>query len=213
MTRNKDSDSEEGLCSREMCYKGPNYDSHRPYYEKPNLSYSTLIAQAISESPERKLTLKEIYEWIMSKYPFFENQKGNWQNSIRHNLSLNKAFFKVPRSQSNPGKGSFWCVDEELFLVSNKIKNKRIKRSTRSAPDPYNFEAHGGMSSVREILEQNERPRESYENGKVFIRKGESISFNGDLQSPNLYFDGSPQQDSSYFNEDSIYSDNMFKFT
>ncbi|ORX44076.1 winged helix DNA-binding domain-containing protein, partial [Hesseltinella vesiculosa] len=62
---------------------------------KPPYSYATLIKYAIENSPDRKLTLSEIYQW----------------NSIRHNLSLNKNFVRVPRPINEPGKGSYWTVD------------------------------------------------------------------------------------------------------
>ncbi|BGP32337.1 Pre-rRNA-processing protein fhl1 [Rhodotorula toruloides] len=79
---------------------------------KPPYTYASLIAQAISSSPAKKLTLHEIYDWVTDKWPYFlENQKG-WQNSIRHNLTPTRGFLKVVREKDDlSGKGSFWEID------------------------------------------------------------------------------------------------------
>lgn len=42
--------------------------------DKPNLSYIALISTAILSSPEKKLLLCDIYQWIMDKYPYFKNK-------------------------------------------------------------------------------------------------------------------------------------------
>ncbi|KAL2426082.1 Fork-head transcriptional regulator 2 [Exophiala dermatitidis] len=98
---------------------------------KPPFSYATMIAQAIFSSEEEKLTLSNIYSFIADKYAFYRHSNSGWQNSIRHNLSLNKAFQKVPRRTDEPGKGMKWQIAPEF---RQDYWKKLFRRGNGSAP-------------------------------------------------------------------------------
>ncbi|KAF7687135.1 Forkhead box protein C2-B [Cucumispora dikerogammari] len=115
---------------------------------KPNLSYAALIAEAIICSPEKKLTLREIYFAINSRYPFFSLDKSGWKNSIRHNLSLNKAFNKMLKTNetSSDVKGSYWSISrQEAYAILNR--GKQTTFLTREHSIPYNSQTSYGLMS------------------------------------------------------------------
>ncbi|KAK6542212.1 transcription factor [Orbilia ellipsospora] len=115
---------------------------------KPPFSYANLIAQAILSSSDQKLTLANIYAWIQENYSFYRFAASGWQNSIRHNLSLNKAFQKVPRRTDEPGKGMKWQIaPDHLDEYTKKIQkgsagktgkplSPHVKSPTNSASKP-----------------------------------------------------------------------------
>ncbi|KAJ5103425.1 hypothetical protein N7532_003954 [Penicillium argentinense] len=113
---------------------------------KPPYSYATLIAQAIFSSEEEKLTLNSIYNWIMDKYAFYRHSQSGWQNSIRHNLSLNKAFQKVPRRTDEPGKGMKWQIAAEH---REEYRKKQMRKGGTQSSAPSSPATKEPPSSAR----------------------------------------------------------------
>lgn len=92
--------------------------------KRPRMSYAQLIAEALMNSSDRRLTLNDIYVHINARHPYYSLKGGKgWQNAVRHNLTLNKSFVKVPRP-ANEGRGSWW----ELEAGAEKGIFKRLLR-------------------------------------------------------------------------------------
>ncbi|KHN74201.1 Protein lin-31 [Toxocara canis] len=99
------------------------------FVKKPPYSYIWLTYMAIQNSEEKMLPLTEIYKFIMDKFPFYRKNTQRWQNSLRHNLSFNDCFVKVPRRADRPGKGSYWAVHPmALGMFENGSCLRRRKR-------------------------------------------------------------------------------------
>ncbi|CAM9828724.1 hepatocyte nuclear factor 3-beta-like [Lampetra planeri] len=161
--------------------RGPAQDAafkgyRRSYtHAKPPYSYISLITMAIQQSSGKMLTLNEIYSWITDLFPFYRQNQQRWQNSIRHSLSFNDCFVKVPRSPDKPGKGSFWALHPDSGnMFENGCYLRRQKRfkcdkkgtakTARSTCGEQQQQQQGGelqSSRAEEMEQQQQQPRPS----------------------------------------------------
>uniref|UniRef100_H2YGC0 Fork-head domain-containing protein n=1 Tax=Ciona savignyi TaxID=51511 RepID=H2YGC0_CIOSA len=96
--------------------------------QKPPYSYIALTAMAIQSSPNKMMSLSEIYRYIMDRFPFYRANTQRWQNSLRHNLSFNDCFVKIPRRGDQPGKGSLWELHPtcgEMFENGSFLRRRK----------------------------------------------------------------------------------------
>ncbi|XP_013395578.1 forkhead box protein J1-B [Lingula anatina] len=131
-------------------------------YVKPPYSYATLICMAMKETKKAKMTLSAIYNWITDNFMYYRVADPSWQNSIRHNLSLNKCFQKVPRRKDEPGKGGFWRINPDYNdqLVNGIYKKRRC--STRDST------SNSAISPAKKSKKDNDSKAED---GKVKVKQ------------------------------------------
>ncbi|XP_069482656.1 forkhead box protein B2 [Ambystoma mexicanum] len=107
--------------------------------QKPPYSYISLTAMAIQHSAEKMLPLSDIYKFIMERFPYYREHTQRWQNSLRHNLSFNDCFIKIPRRPEQPGKGSFWALHPacgDMFENGSFLRRRKRFKVVRAEPAP-----------------------------------------------------------------------------
>ncbi|GMT11045.1 hypothetical protein PFISCL1PPCAC_2342, partial [Pristionchus fissidentatus] len=140
--------------------------------QKPPFSHISLIAKAIEQSENGMMTLNEIYSWITDRFPFYrQNQQRcgrGWQNSIRHSLSFNDCFVKVPRTPDRPGKGSFWTLHNmcgDMFKDGCFLRRqKRFKLTERKRDINRSRKKKGAKVDSQLITEGEFTVKEECEN-------------------------------------------------
>ncbi|KAJ0011568.1 hypothetical protein NQD34_012543 [Periophthalmus magnuspinnatus] len=118
-----------GMNSAHESCKGKKSVLRRP--EKPPYSYIALIVMAIQSSPSKRLTLSEIYQFLQTRFSFFRGAYQGWKNSVRHNLSLNECFIKLPKGLGRPGKGHYWTLDPGSEFMFEEGSFRRRPRGFR----------------------------------------------------------------------------------
>ncbi|XP_067667520.1 forkhead box protein E4-like [Haliotis asinina] len=107
---------------------------------------------AIESSTTGMMTLNDIYDYIIKRFPYYQDNQRRWQNSIRHNLSLNDCFVKVPRPPGKPGKGNLWALHPscgDMFGNGSFLRrSKRFKSGHKQRQDEaliQRFTAYGKL--------------------------------------------------------------------
>ncbi|EDO42098.1 predicted protein [Nematostella vectensis] len=111
--------------------------THRKCRRRPPYSYIALIAMAVQNSPEKRLTLDGICKFIRDRFPFYRETYPSWKICIRNNLSLNDCFIKTGIKSDEPLKGNYWTLDPEsynMFENGSFLRRKtRFKKQERAA--------------------------------------------------------------------------------
>ncbi|XP_028593684.2 forkhead box protein Q1 [Podarcis muralis] len=136
----------------------------KPYTRrpKPPYSYIALIAMAIRDSAGGRLTLAEINEYLMGRFPFFRGAYTGWRNSVRHNLSLNDCFVKVLRDPARPwGKDNYWMLNpsSEYTFADGVFRRRRKRLSRPGAAEPA--QAHQPSASPSPSADHEPQPAAS----------------------------------------------------
>ncbi|XP_018795510.1 PREDICTED: uncharacterized protein LOC108972984 isoform X4 [Bactrocera latifrons] len=110
---------------------------NREFYKnadvRPPFTYASLIRQSIIESPDKQLTLNEIYNWFQNTFCYFRRNAATWKNAIRTNLSLHKCFVRY-----EDDFGSFWMVDDNEFVKRRHLSRGRPRKYEPSSSPKAN---------------------------------------------------------------------------
>ena len=93
---------------------------------KPPYSYISLICMAIAENAEKKSTLRDIIKYIESNFPYYRSNR-KWHGSIRHNLTINDCFVKLPRRLGV--KSCLWTIDPAFkdMFDNGSLRRRRYR--------------------------------------------------------------------------------------
>ncbi|XP_078676884.1 forkhead box protein P1-like isoform X37 [Branchiostoma floridae x Branchiostoma belcheri] len=128
-----------------------NHEFYKNADVRPPFTYASLIRQAIIESPEKQLTLNEIYNWFTRTFAYFRRNAATWKNAVRHNLSLHKCFVRVENV-----KGAVWTVDEIEF--QKRRQQKMSGRGMSGVVPDHNLYAANINANLQATLAENNLP-------------------------------------------------------
>ncbi|KAI8932260.1 hypothetical protein NX059_010461 [Plenodomus lindquistii] len=129
--------------------------------------YAQLIYQALLHADNHTMILRDIYDWFKKHTDkAAASETKGWQNSIRHNLSMNGAFEKVDQPGEESRKGFMWRLSASALREGvksttryrSKVPNKRAHRSHFPQPQRQASGSKGGQAARRSVrMRRSER--------------------------------------------------------
>lgn len=137
--------------------------------------YAQLIYQALLHADGHTMILRDIYDWFKKHTDkATASETKGWQNSIRHNLSMNGAFEKVDQPGEESRKGFMWRLSADAIREGvksttryrSKVPNKRGYRSHHPHPQRQASGSKGGHAARRSVrMRRSNRMQDSSSGG------------------------------------------------
>ncbi|KAL8840897.1 MAG: hypothetical protein Q9170_001161 [Blastenia crenularia] len=172
--------------------------------------YAQLIFRALKSAPGHGMVLKDIYRWFENNTDKTRKGSKGWQNSIRHNLSMNGGFKKVDQGPSTDEgkKGFIWVLEPSALAEGVKSttryrkpgSNKKIGKTRYPAPERQRSGAKGGKAAKKAA-----KLRRSTRFGGAEVRRPEDIPLPS-VEVSGLDITGQPLTPSSMWTPDSLES-------
>jgi len=111
-----------------------------------HFSYRDMIRICLETKEDKRMQLNQIYDWIVDTVPYFRSKNSptestGWKNSIRHNLSLQTEFVKIP-CKDDP-RQSTWTIEEclseeekQLIIPSKRAECRQEQNDRNLALNP-----------------------------------------------------------------------------
>ncbi|XP_037942417.1 forkhead box protein P1-like [Teleopsis dalmanni] len=141
-----------GLDVQQEIYR--NRDFYKNADVRPPFTYASLIRQSIIESPDKQLTLNEIYNWFQNTFCYFRRNAATWKNAIRTNLSLHKCFVRY-----EDDFGSFWMVDDSEFIKRRHLSRGRPRKYEPSSSPHSSNTSPQSATNTESICENSSKMR------------------------------------------------------
>ncbi|KAI1464170.1 uncharacterized protein F4812DRAFT_462920 [Daldinia caldariorum] len=178
---------------------GQGLEENEQESEKVDGPYAQLIHQAFMSRRTRAMTLQEIYQWFRENTDKEKTDKGNrrngWQNSIRHNLSMNQAFVRRERKASSDdplnGSGeakkiSQWVLEEWAVGGVQSTTRYRSKGTSNRHSKSRSSSRTNAHASARAMSGRKGGKKAAASKRAILCRKNTSSAFTPENNVQNI---------------------------
>ncbi|KAL3859951.1 hypothetical protein ACJMK2_010130 [Sinanodonta woodiana] len=172
---------ENQVCFQKTAIDGSHPKPQYKRYPKPPYTYLGMIVVAIENSVNKQLTLSEIHDVLREFFPFFCGLYTGWKDSVRHNLSNNQCFYKVPKDPCDlKCRHHYWRVD--LEKVPSEAFRRHESKDTMKGQYALYIHDHLGLPPVQ--LPSQKRRKLFLEEKRKNVIDQQKVNSNNNQEQP-----------------------------